>query len=134
MWNRAQLHCRLQPFKFKTPWPVASPQRMLTQCLTGKWHFLLIFPNTLLLYKHIELKKYSLIKKNIKDRKRYCNNNKKITFFLLQFWNSQFFITIILFAMLPMGITGICFNVFMPLFTIVDVFLTNNGMKIHIVN
>lgn len=39
-----------------------------------------------------------------------------------------------MFAMLPMGITEIYFNVFMPLFTVVDVFLTNNGMKIHIVN
>lgn len=36
--------------------------------------------------------------------------------------------------MLLMGITGIGFNVFMPLFTIVNVFLTNKGMKNHIVN
>lgn len=66
------------------------------------------------------------LSKTEKDKLTILKGN----FFLLQFWNSSS----LLFAMLPMGITGIGFNVFMPLFTIADVILTNNGMKNHIVN
>jgi len=66
-----------------------------------------------------------------KDRTKEFNNNKKVSSF--QSNSQRVGSSLCLSAMLPLGITRFSFNIFMPLFKNVDIFLTNDGMKIHIV-